>query len=184
MDATKFLAKLDEQHLGKPYKWAQNLCGLNFIPYGKSVTTNINYELTQQSVPNIVKKIRERLQSRLLLYKQILALEQKNIDDLILPFDSLASMRTTCALVQWCTITWAEYTERYAVTGKFIDQNFVTPNHLLYSAVMIRGAAKLECLVSISPHFGKRSPLWAISLNWNGVHNTTNNSDIRVRFHF
>lgn len=181
MDANDFLAKLDEEHLGKPYKWAQNLCGLSFTPYGKCVTTNINYELTQTTVPNIVKKIRERLQSRLLLYKQILALEQKNINDLIMPIDSLASVRTSCTLVQWCTITWAEYTKHHIATGKFIDANYVTLNHLLYSAVMIRGAAKLDCFVSISPHFGKRSPLWAISLNWNGTQNASNNADIRVR---
>lgn len=182
LDSSTFVSRLEEQQLGKPYKWAQNLCGLNFITCRPSTNTtlNIDYELTQESVPDIIKKIRNRLQSRLILYRQVHALEQKNIDDLMIWSDPLASARVSCTLVQWLPITWSEYTERSTITGKFIDANVVNTNHLIYSAIIIRGSAKLECLINISPDFPNKYPLWVISLSWNGLHNSSNNSDIRV----
>lgn len=187
LDSSTFLTKLVEHQLGKPYGWAQNLCGLNFIACAQSTIgdTSIDYELTQQTVPNIVKKIRNRLQSRLSLYRQILDLEQKNFDNLLLgpgtsAADSLSTVRVLCTLVQWTSITWNEYAERNIVTAKFIEERVVTPDHLLYSAIIIRGSAKLECLINISPNFPNACPLWAIALSWNGIRNASNNSDIRV----
>lgn len=172
--------------MGKPYGWAQKLCGLQFIACTQSTDTCIDYELTQQTVPNIVKKIRSRLQSRVSLYRQILDLEQKNIENLLLSSastssSSLSSVRVLCTLVQWTSITWNEYVERNAMTAKFIDEMVVTTDHLLYCAIIIRGSAKLECLISISPNFPNACPLWAISLSWNSIRNASNNSDIRVR---
>lgn len=185
LDSSTFLSKLVEHQLGKPYGWAQNLCGLNFIACTQSLTvagTSIDYALTQQTVPNIVKKIRSRLQSRLTLYHQILDLEQKNIDNLLATStaDSMSSVRVLCTLVQWTSITWNEYVERNNVTAKFVEERVVTPDHLLYSAIIIRGSAKLECLINISPNFPNACPLWAISLSWNGIRNASTNSDIRV----
>lgn len=191
LDSSTFLSKLVEHQLGKPYGWAQNLCGLNFTACSQSTATDthIDYELTQQTVPNIVKRIRSRLQSRLSLYRQILDLEQKNIDNLLLSSatstaDSLSTVRVLCTLVQWTSITWSEYVERNIVTAKFIEGGVVTADHLLYSAIIIRGSAKLECLINISPNFPNACPLWAISLSWNGIHNASTNSDIRVRTTF
>lgn len=172
---------LSEKHLGKPYKWAQNLCGLTFIVCDQST---IDHELIQLTVPSTMKKIRNRLQSRITLYRQILCLEQKNLNSLIPVDDPLSVARVSCTLVQWSTITWAEYIERGSLVDKFVNENLVTSNHLLYSAIIIRGSAKLECLVSISPSFPDDNPLWAISLSWNGNRSPLNNSDIREIEHW
>lgn len=68
----EFLELLVEKQLGKPYKWAQQLCGLAF---GTAFpNANISHDLAQDSVPQIVKLIRARWQSRLALYAQITAL--------------------------------------------------------------------------------------------------------------
>lgn len=185
LDTSKFLMKLGEQSLGKPYKWAQNLCGISLMSSRTPNTnTTINNEITQAAVPNIVKKIRTRLNSRVQLCRQVTDLERKNIDALMGNEGALGMARVSCTLVQWSPITWPEYCERNIVTGKFVDSGFVTANHLLYCAIIIRGSAKLECFVSISPNFPSESPLWAISLSWNGVHNAINNTDIRVNMTF
>lgn len=179
LDQTKFFEKLAEQKLGKPYKWAQNLCGLDFVTCNPS-STFVSHELTQATVPEIIRKVRNRLQSRLMLYKQINALESKNVDELNGPMDSIATARVSCTLVQWLSKSWPEYSETNNITAKFIDAGDVTPDHLFYCAVIIRGSAKLECFVSISPNFPNDIPLWAVSLCWNGTRTAENNSDIRV----
>lgn len=63
---------------------------------------------------------------------------------------------------------------------KYVDGNFVTLHHLLYKCIIVRGAATLTCFICISPNFPVQLPLWAITLNWNGIFNSYNNSTIRV----
>lgn len=78
LDPKSLSTVLDEKKLGKPYKWAQKLCGLEFVPWPSktsslSVETSISHELAQTSVPHIIKQIRLRWQARLALYAQITA---------------------------------------------------------------------------------------------------------------
>lgn len=71
---------LGEKTLGKPYRWAQDLCGLEFLNTASATTsTDRNYsaisnELVQLSVPKVVKQIRARWQARLGLHNQIVML--------------------------------------------------------------------------------------------------------------
>lgn len=179
INSVKLMEKLTEQRLGKPYKWAQSLCGLDFVTCDESNLIT-SQETTQATVPQVIQKIRNRLQTRLMLFKQIFALENKNIDELIVATDPVATARVSCSLVQWTSISWNEYSERNNITAKFIDTGLVAANHLFYCAVIIRGSAKLECLISIAPNFPHDMPLWVVSLSWNGVRNAENNAHIRV----
>lgn len=177
--------KLGENKLGKPFTWAQNMCGLNFITSTKSSGTSVsNNILTQEMIPSIVDKMYNRLKARHQLYRQVLALEQqiygngaaKNLS---------TNTSTSCILAQWSPITFAEYADRMMITGRFIDENLVTANHLLYHAVLIRGSAKMECFVSVSPNFPNECPIWAIMLNFNQLRlHPSNSNDIKVWFHF
>lgn len=134
-------------------------------------------------IPSIVDKMYSRLKARHQLYREVLALEQqiygnggaKNL---------ASSQSTTCILAQWSPITFAEYMERILATGRFIDENLVTANHLLYHAVLIRGSAKMECFVSVSPNFPNECPIWAIILNFNGRLYPSNSNDIKVGWFF
>lgn len=167
--------KLGEHQLGKPYTWAQNMCGLNFITSTKSLTSLSNNVLTQEMVPSIVDRMHTRLKARYQLYRQVLALEQQ------IGNGSKSTGSPTCILAQWSPITYVEYAERTMVTSRFIDENLVTSNHLLYHAVLIRGSAKMECFVSVSPNFPSECPIWAIALNINGQKlNPSNSNDIKV----
>lgn len=64
----KFISILDEKKLGKPYKWAQTLCGMEYL---STSDIKISNELCQNSITSIVKQIRARWNSRSELYKQI-----------------------------------------------------------------------------------------------------------------
>lgn len=172
LDTATFFTKLGEHQLGIPYTWAQNVCGLNYI--SKTITN----DLTQETIPTIIDKMHIRLKSRYQLYRQVLELEQQFYGN---GSKATGTNSATCILAQWSPITYAEYVERTPVTTRYIDENLVTSNHLLYHAVLIRGSAKMECFVSVSPNFPAECPIWAITLNSNGSRlHPSNVNDIRV----
>lgn len=126
----------------------------------------------------IIDKMHIRLKSRHQLYRQVLALEQQFYGS---GSKNVGSNSPSSILAQWSPITFAEYSERTNVTGRFIDEHLVTSNHLLYHAVLIRGSAKMECFVSVSPNFPAECPIWAITLNLNGSRlHPSNINDIKV----
>lgn len=179
LDAQTFLTKLGECQLGKPYTWAQNICGLNFVMSSRSISNLSNNESTQETVPIVVDKMHARLKARHLLYRQVLELEQQFYGNGSKTTGS--SNAQACILAQWSPITFAEYAERAITTSRFIDENLVTCNHLLYHAVLIRASAKMECFVSVSPNFPNECPIWAITLNLNGTRlHPSNSNDIKV----
>lgn len=80
INPANFMSILSDKMLGKPYRWAQDLCGLEFLNTSSASTSTdrsysgISNELVQLSVPKIVKQIRSRWQARLGLHSQISAL--------------------------------------------------------------------------------------------------------------
>lgn len=179
LDSATFFMKLGEHKLGIPYTWAQNMCGLNFITSTKLLSTVSNDVHTQEMVPVIVDKMHSRLKARYQLYHQVLALEQQIYGNGTKGAPPMTS--PTCILAQWSPITFIEYAERSTITNRFIDEHLVTSNHLLYHAVLIRGSAKMECFVSVSPNFPAECPIWAITLTSNGMKlHPLNSNDIKV----
>uniref|UniRef100_U5EKA3 Putative fms n=1 Tax=Corethrella appendiculata TaxID=1370023 RepID=U5EKA3_9DIPT len=172
----QFLSLLDERRLGKPYKWAQQLCGLEFISTNKS--QSISNDLCQNTIPNVVKLLKTRWSSRLNLYKQIHEIESGSIDTTTLNPEHNLPIKVSSNLLQWTSITFDEYTSSNIVQ-KFIDANIATSYDLYYRGIITRGSAKLECYVCISCNFPVKPIYWSIVLNWNGKHCADNNSTIR-----
>lgn len=198
IDPKNLLTLLNEKNLGKPYKWSQQMCGLDF-----ATSTGISsYQLAQSSIPDTVKQIRYRWICRMELFKQIHALGMHNVLRLILIFnihfileskntdflksfdpEPIVSLRISSSLVQWTSITWPDYL-LVPAANRFVEENFATEHDLFYRAVIIRGSAKLECSVCISTNFPINVPIWALALSWNGMHNAQNSATIRVRLYF
>lgn len=176
IDRGQFAAALQEHQLGKPYTWAQNLCGLNYQAIDQS------YDIAQDVVPMVIDRMRIRLKARYQLYSQIASLENKTFNNLLAPRSLNAQLKITCVLAQWSTITLGEVLEKTSIINRFIDEDLITENHLMYHAIIIRGQAKMDCFVNVSPDFPAECPIWAISLHFHGDSNATNSSDIRVRF--
>lgn len=72
IDPKDLVSLLEEKQLGRPYTWAQQLCGIDFVLC--PTASGVSHELAQSSVPDIIKQIRMRWQARLGLYNQIYAL--------------------------------------------------------------------------------------------------------------
>lgn len=172
-----FLSLLSQKNLGKPYMWAQKACGLDFINASQATSSR----LCETTIPQIIKQIRGRLQARVKLYKQILALECGKIDGPGKSDDKLPT-RISGHLVQWSAISFEEYQTCGAV-AKFLDNvsDTDTPD-LYYRAIVTRGSAKMECYIKVPVNYPEETPLWALSLNWNGKRDSTNDSAIKVSF--
>lgn len=178
LNSVDFLSFLAQKQLGKPYIWAQKACGLDFINATQATSTR----LCETTIPQIIKNIRGRLQARVKLYKQILALESGKIDG---PGKSDDKFPTKISghLVQWSTISFEEY-QMCGAASKFLDAVETESPDLHYRAIITRGSAKMECYIRVPVNYPEETPLWALSLNWNGKRDSVNNSSIKVSFFY
>ncbi|XP_059608501.1 THO complex subunit 5 homolog A [Phlebotomus argentipes] len=175
LEANRLIPMLTEKRLGKPYKWAQRVCGLEMLPKGGAVASD---DLCQTSMSSVIKQIRARWSSRVNLCRQIVALEGKKID---LPKnhpDEKIPMRISCHLTSWIASTWQEFTA-HPSSEKFVEENFVTENDLFYQATLVRDSAKMTCFVAVGCDFPDQLPIWLLRLNWNRQHDATNNPAVR-----
>lgn len=166
---------LTEKQLGRPYIWAQQACGLDFVNAASS-SSGTSHHLCESTVPQIVKQIRARLHARVRLYKQIASLEQGKLEAANKHEDKI--LRISGQLVQWTSISFDEYAAIPAA-AKFVDDTDTDSPDLFYRAIITRGSAKLECYVKVSVNFPEMTPLWALVLNWNGKHDSTNDSSLK-----
>lgn len=162
---------LEEKKLGKPYQWAQRLCGLDFVKPNQNLLNNDAYDLCQDTIPKLMKQIRTRLQARMKLFNQIQSLEIGKIN---------MDIKVSSILQQFVSLTYAEY-RTASYSHKFIEKELVGPSDLFYRAIITRGSAKLECYISVASEFPNELPLFAICLHWNDnkLH-SSNNGNIRV----
>lgn len=171
----KFLSMIKEKNLGKPYKWAQELCGIEFVDSGEKFLAAS--DKWQKTIPNIIKAIRTRWEARLRLYQQVHELETGDVDTTI-NMELNNPIRISSTLVQWTAISYAEYVASN-VTGKFIDYTDSTGNDLYFRAIITRGSAKLECYICVPCDFPESTSLWSLSLNWNGKHSASDDAAVR-----
>lgn len=155
VDPTTFASLLQTKDLGKPYQWAQQLCGIDFV--STTSNNNVSLELTQAAVPQIVRQIRNRWQNRVELLGHIQKLIRTKV--------TTTSNSSASALIHWAHITFDSFTKQ-ASTQRLVDQNMVSHDDLLYSVVVARGAnARLDCAVRVAVQHPVESPLWAITLH-------------------
>lgn len=154
----KDLSKLlDDKMLGKPYKWAQRLCGLNFT---SPLSPEESYKLCEETVPKLIRQMRKRLNARLKLFHQIQSLEIGKMTA------TGSAVKISNVLQQFVTLSFAEY-EAVPCTRKFIDEGVINSNDLFYRAVLLRGSAKLECYIAVPGNFPNDLPVFAINFSWN-----------------
>ncbi|XP_065089420.1 THO complex subunit 5 homolog [Ochlerotatus camptorhynchus] len=171
----KFISMMKEKNLGKPYKWAQELCGIEFVDSGEKFLAAS--DKWQKTIPTIIKAIRTRWEARLRLYQQVHELETGNVDTTI-NMEHNNPIRISSTLVQWTALSDSEYVASN-VTGKFIDHSDSTGNDLYFRAIITRGSAKLECYICVPCDFPESTSLWSLSLNWNGKHSASDNAAVR-----
>ncbi|XP_053665470.1 THO complex subunit 5 homolog [Anopheles marshallii] len=175
---------LKDKELGKPFLWAQKLCGLEHTSAAytciSSDTGNEPLDVADklhEKIPCIVRAVRSRWEARLKLYKQIHDLESKMIDTSIND-ERGHPIRISSTVLQWSSISFEDYVSS-GVAKMFLEDAMATASDLYFRAIVIRGSAKLECYICVPCRFPDNSPLWSFSLNWNGKHTASCNSSVR-----
>lgn len=168
LDPSTFASVLQAKDLGKPYQWAQQLCGLDFV----SATGGVSLQLTQSAVPQIVRQIRQRWQHRLDLLQHMQRLIRSKVS---------TTSNSVSTLLHWGAIGYDAYADN-ASTQRLVEQRVVDRQDLLYRVLVARGVgARLECAVRISINHPVEAPLWAITLHRkNDSWTATNNATVRV----
>ncbi|CAG9786801.1 unnamed protein product [Diatraea saccharalis] len=187
--ATAYLLKVagiteDFQHfiseVGRPYIWAQRMCGLDFMA---TVFDNQKNNKTFQPCPTLsvttvehfILTLRKRMKSRVDLMKELQDLECGKI----LPLKGIyGSIRLSGSLTQWQSVGWPEYSQSPSTTF-LISEGLVSQNDMLYRAIITRQSAKLVALVALKSDYPKKSPIFSLTLHWNGTHHSGINDDIR-----
>ncbi|XP_068633298.1 THO complex subunit 5 homolog [Battus philenor] len=165
--------------IGKPYIWAQRMCGLDFMTVvldNSKVNKALQpcQSLSVATVENFIFTLRKRLKARVELMKELQEFECGKI----LPIKSNSPLRLSGSLTQWQSVGWPEYSQSPS-TAFLIAENLVTADHMLYRAIITRQSAKLVALVALSSDYPKTSPLFSLTLHWNGTHHAGINDDIR-----
>lgn len=173
------------QQLGRPYIWAQRMCGLDFMemPVPKSYN-KLNAKASQEpcpklssaSVENVLIMLKKNLKARMNLVTELQELESGNLP----PFEGAGSshVRLMGSLTIWQAITWAEYSQP-ASTNQFITSGVVSQSDMFYRAIITRQSAKLVALVALKNDYPKQAPIFSLTLHWNGTHHAKTDDDIR-----
>lgn len=185
--ATAYLLKAagiseDFQHfipeVGRPYIWAQRMCGLDFMAAvlddAKTKVIQPCQSLSVTTVENFILTLKKRLKSRVELMKELQDLESGKI----LPHKGNLHIRVSGSLTQWQSVGWPEYSQSPS-TAFLISEGLVNANDLLYRAIITRQSAKLVALVALASDYPKKAPLFSLTLHWNGTHHAGINDDIR-----
>jgi THO complex subunit 5 len=164
--------------VGRPYIWAQRMCGLDFMAtvFDDQKSNKIVHPcptLSVSTVENFILTLRKRLKSRVELMKELQDLESGKIS----PAGSLP-IRLSGSLTQWQSVGWPEYSQSPS-TACVISEGLVTQNDMLYRAIITRQSAKLVALVALRSDYPKKSPIFSLTLHWNGAHHAGINDDIR-----
>ncbi|CAH2096107.1 unnamed protein product [Euphydryas editha] len=168
--------------VGKPYIWAQRMCGLDFMVVATDTQkSNKNLQpcqsLSVASVENFIFTLKKRLKARIDLMKELQDLESGKI----LPAkgsEKDCPVRLSGSLTQWQSVGWQEYSQALS-TSFFISEGLVTADKMLYRAIITRQSAKLVALVAISSDYPKHAPLFSLTLHWNGTHHAGTSDDLR-----
>ncbi|XP_051923822.1 THO complex subunit 5 homolog [Hippocampus zosterae] len=165
------------EELGHPYKWVQNLGGLNF-PSDTSEGVLVGSSLSASHMENTMKLLRGRVLSRLALHKQFASLEHN-----IIPVSSeclyLFPAKILSRLTQWTTITQEEYMN-LTFTRHVTDAGLAKETDMYFSGVVERGTARLQAAVVLNPRYPEISPLFSLSLNWKGERSGHTDDNLRA----
>ncbi|XP_071743634.1 THO complex subunit 5 homolog [Lepeophtheirus salmonis] len=171
-----------EEH-GLPYIWAQNLAGFDF-PEALSDehrSTQVDENVCISKVDNIVLSVRNRLESRLSLQRQVSHLEKAKVTNIELnipeEFKDKFPARISSRIRNWGAVDFEQYSS--LEVAKHL-QDIIDKTDFIYRLQIDRDPAKLIALIAIKPDYPRTHPIFCLNLHWNGEHNINNSEHIRA----
>ena len=191
----KIIPDKEKVEVGRLYVWANNLGGLEFAPpkpinddADEEGDTFVEYGEVDENVSatrvgNIIKAIRERLNSRVALQKHIGQLEKIKVLPIALEVpDAMRAQFPTSqpksCLRNWGAIEWTQY-RALEVTHHLVESGIVSGDDFFYRLQVNRDPASLIALIAVKPDYPKSTPYFCLNLHWRGEHNSTNSEHVR-----
>lgn len=148
--------------IGMPYKWAQNMAGLNFITqniknYNNKITTA--NKLAHYSVENVIKEIKKRIKSRIELYNEIRQLEKGNFINSTV---QLMPQKITTYLYKFTSLKDHVIDDN---ADDDDDNNEESSVNMHYEAVLRHGNNEMIARITIKPDYPKVIPVFKLKIN-------------------
>lgn len=144
--------------LGIPYRWAQELCGINLLP----PTPEISVSHSQKNLENILKLVKSRFSNRLALAKEVKQLESGY---------SVSDRKVLATLSSFVTITMQEFSQLPS-SEILIKEHIVDNTFIFYKASLQLNPAKLIAYIAVSSNYPIQCPIFLLEF----THKTTLNS--------
>lgn len=162
--------------IGRPYLWAQWLCGLQFLVESRSLQKSLTPMHTGQ-MEQTVRRLRRRIRSRLALQKQLEALERGTVP-ISSSFIRQFPAKIVSRLVQWKRTTYEDILT-YPYMQRMIGCDLASPSRLFFTGLVERGSAALTFHVVVAPDYPLSSPVFALSLRWKDERTALSDEGIR-----
>ncbi|CAH0564119.1 unnamed protein product [Brassicogethes aeneus] len=155
--------------LGYAYKWVQTCCGLDFLD-----KKAWNEEIGRANVEFVFKTLNKRLTSRTTLAKQLEKLEQKSIPQIP---DSIEKPQNVISnLTKFGSTTYQDFCMAKH-TKALLDEDFINPSDLFFTATISRSSAHLNCFIVIKNDYPISQPIFSLNLIFNKQNLSAENSD-------
>ncbi|KAK9719899.1 Fms-interacting protein/Thoc5 [Popillia japonica] len=158
--------------LGYAYSWAQKICGYDFLAIEKNKLNKPD----PACVELIIKSLYRRLKSRIDLALQLQQLEQNLLPSVPDTIEYPKNAEST--LTKWASYSWQNYCQLPS-TVQLIENEIVQATDLFYSATISRPKAILQAVVAIKNNYPLKSPIFSLTLKYNGEFHSGNSDEIR-----
>ncbi|XP_072164006.1 THO complex subunit 5 homolog [Diadema setosum] len=173
--------------VGHPYRWAQWLGGLDFLPSNDGQAVKATSTVSASHMEATVKALKARVKARLALNQQLLSLEKHNLQ---VPAASINLFPTkVCSMLKsWTKLTHDDFQALPFMRGH-PSAALLQESHSVFQTYMDRGSAQLQAVILLGLDYPAQPAHFILNLAWQGQHNATNNSHIRdmeaeVNIHF
>ncbi|XP_014231545.1 THO complex subunit 5 homolog [Trichogramma pretiosum] len=147
------LGKFSAHNLGTPYKWAQRMAGLHFVPIEASEQKSVVPDSIQDNVESVLREIKKRVKARLELCAEIRELESGNMPAFP-DTDEPIPTKTSTILHQFMISSWKNYCQVFRCM-ETSDQEYVSTSDIFYEAVLRRENSEMIAFIAIKPDYPK-----------------------------
>ncbi|XP_023245652.1 THO complex subunit 5 homolog [Copidosoma floridanum] len=150
-------------NLGTPYKWAQRMADLKFIPVDAREQKSVDPGSGRDVVESVIKDIKKRVKARLDLCAEIRHLESGNLPILT---DSSEPMpqKISTVLHKFMISSWKNYCSTFRnMESSGLDT--ICSSDIFYEAILRRESNEMVVYIVIKPDYPKVSSIFRIKFN-------------------
>ncbi|OXU30184.1 hypothetical protein TSAR_007637 [Trichomalopsis sarcophagae] len=163
--ARQKLGSFSSLGLGIPYKWAQRMAGLHFVPVDAREQKTVIQDHSQDSVESVLREIKKRVKARLDLCSEIRHLESGNLPVITNAADPIPQKIAT-TIHKFIISSWKNYCATFNCPESSKEE-FISSSDTFYEAILRRGSHELVTYIAIKPDYPKVTSVFRISFNSN-----------------